>query len=260
MDAANYFVGAPEPPWLAIPAAWPLFVSRVRLARRPHVDLVAARPWALDSGGFSELSLRGRWTVSAAQYADEVAGWIERIGRLEWAAQQDWMCEPWIIQKTGLTVREHQARTVANYLELIRLAPGLPWVPVLQGWEYEEYHEHAESFRAAGVDLAALPVVGLGSVCRRQDTAVAEELARDFHRQGIRLHGFGFKLNGLVRCARYLASADSMAWSYAARKRGAKLPGCTHRNCANCYRYAEHWRGRVLRAIEAGSSQQLTLW
>jgi hypothetical protein len=28
----------------------------------------------------------------------------------------DWMCEPFMLAKTGLSVREHQQRTVTNYL------------------------------------------------------------------------------------------------------------------------------------------------
>ena len=47
------------------------------------------------------------------------------------------MCEPFMLAKTGLTVAEHQARTVANYLELRSLAPELPFVPVLQGWSLD---------------------------------------------------------------------------------------------------------------------------
>ncbi len=31
----------------------------------------------------------------------------DEIGCLLWAAPQDWMCEPWITAKTGLTVAEH---------------------------------------------------------------------------------------------------------------------------------------------------------
>lgn len=39
-----------------------------------------------------------------------------------------------MLARTGLTVREHQERTIANFLELRRIAPGLPFIPVLQGW------------------------------------------------------------------------------------------------------------------------------
>lgn len=192
----------------------------------------------------------GRWTVSAASYAAEVARWADGVGNLLWASVQDWMCEPWIIQKTGLSVREHQERTVASYCELRRLAPWLPWVPVLQGWRFEDYCRHAEDYEAAGVDLEALPVVGLGSVCRRQATDMAEDMIRHFHARGLKLHGFGFKVDGLERVGRYLASADSLAWSFAARKRRLRMEGCEHAACNNCLRWALLWRGEVLRSVE----------
>ena len=35
---------------------------------------------------------------------------------------------------------------------------------------------------------------------------------------GLRLHGFGVKAGGLVRYADCLASADSLAWSFEARR------------------------------------------
>ena len=53
-----------------------------------------------------------------------------------------------------------------------------------------------------------------------------------------------------------LASADSLAWSYDARRR-PPLPGHTHKNCANCQPYALTWRTRVLNSLPP--SQQPTL-
>jgi hypothetical protein len=65
--------------------AVPLFVSRRTLA--PLRRLPRARAgWALDSGGFSELSLHGRWTTSPATYVAEVRRFEQEIGALEWAA------------------------------------------------------------------------------------------------------------------------------------------------------------------------------
>ena len=65
---------------------------------------------------------------------------------------------------------------------------------------------------------------------------------------GIHLHGFGVKAGGLVRYADCLVSADSLAWSFEAR-RAAPLSGCRHANCANCLRYATAWRERMLARI-----------
>lgn len=211
----------------------------------------AVGEWALDSGGFTELNKCGRWTISPEQYATEVRQWQQKLGRLAWAAVQDWMCEPIVREKTKKTVAEHQQLTVENWLRLRELAPELPWVPVLQGWERDDYHRHVELYAAAGTPLPQQPLVGLGSVCRRQHTQMVEGLVADLASQSIRLHGFGFKLTGLAKCYRHLASADSLAWSFAARKRGA-LPGCTHRRCNNCLRWAEVWRLKALQLVGQG--------
>lgn len=258
----RFYLGTHVPRWLSRPefTGVPLFVSARRLRDQRRWRPAVTR-WALDSGGFTELTMYGRWTVTTAQYVADVRRWFAMIGPAEWCAPQDWMCEPHMIEKTGLSVAEHQQRTVANYLELRALAPELPFVPVLQGWEWEDYMRHIEDYRVAGVGLADLPVVGVGSVCRRQATGMAEELMRELHARGIKAHGFGFKIDGLRRCAKYMASADSMAWSLQAR-RGESLPGCTHRKCANCHLYALRWYAKVQRAIAEGErpTKQPSLW
>ena len=96
-----------------------------RLAGRRRLPR-AATGWALDSGGFTELRLHGGWRTSAVEYVSAVRRYRDEIGNLEWAAPQNWMCEPFMSAKTGLTVREHQVRTVSNDLHLRHLAPDLP--------------------------------------------------------------------------------------------------------------------------------------
>src|SRR5947208_244971 len=76
---------------------------------------------------------------SAADEAAAVATYAERIGGLDFAAPQDWMCEPFMTARTGLPVAEHLHRTVENYLTLRRLAPDLPIIPVVQGWRLPDY-------------------------------------------------------------------------------------------------------------------------
>jgi hypothetical protein len=212
----QFYLGAHHAHWLAV-SPRPLFVSHRTLHKRRTLPR-ARTTWALDSGGFTELSQHGRWRVSARDYADAVRRYQAEIGSLAWASSQDWMCEPAITARTGLTVAEHQARTIRSYLDLRDLAPDVPWSPVLQGWTYGDYLDHAEAFERLGVDLAALPVVGIGSVCRRQHTIRSALLVSELARAGLRLHGFGFKLTGLRSVHRELASADSMAWSFHARR------------------------------------------
>lgn len=249
----RFYLGTHEPAWLA--RTWvPLFISHRRLRRQKRLPR-AIGPWALDSGGFTELDRYGRWTVSPAEYATAVARYCDEIGRLEWAAPQDWMCEPRIRRETGLTVAEHQRRTVENFLELRALAPGLPWIPVLQGWTLADYHRCVELYDRAGVSLATGRLVGLGSVCRRQATDEIGAVAHSLFMRGIHLHAFGVKTSGLARFALPVVSADSMAWSLEARKQKVRLPGHRHQDCANCMEYALAWRRRLVTGLVHGANK-----
>lgn len=252
-----FYLGTHLPGWLWDPAAdFPLFVSHRRLARcatlRP-----ATRGWALDSGGFTELSAYGTWHTGPAEYVRATARYDREIGRLEWAAPQDWMCEPFMVDRTGMTVADHQRRTVASFLELRDLWPAesdteCPFMPVLQGWQLADYEACEDLYQAAGVRLEDYPVVGIGSVCRRQATSEIARIVGAFSPR-LALHGFGVKTQGLALFGGLLASADSMAWSYDGR-RSAPLPGHGHKNCANCLAWAARWRERVLAVLEAGTS------
>lgn len=260
----EFYLGTHQPAWLArVPV--PLFVSRRRLAGRKTYPRAVA-PWALDSGGFSELSMFGRWQTTAAQYASEVREFSREVGNLQWAAIQDHMCEPFITAKTmpstphKMAVQWHQSWTIDSYLELKALAPEVPWAPVIQGWEVGDYLRHVEMYDCRGVDLSELPIVGVGSVCRRQGTKDAEWIFTRLAAFGLRMHGFGVKTTGLQRYAHLLESADSMAWSSAARYM-PPLPGCVgHKNCANCERWALQWRGKVLGGMGMDVRPQRDIW
>lgn len=242
-----FYLGTHMPNWLGMPEMPPLFVSRRRLARQKAMPRAQVR-WALDSGGFSELSIHGRWETTPAQYGRAVRLYQDQIGMMDWAAIQDWMCEPFMLEKTGLTMAEHQARTIRSLLELRDSFPEVRWLPVLQGWEEPDYLRHVDQYSRAGVDLGAEPLVGLGSVCRRQATAEAAQIVERLHAEGLSLHCFGFKIKGLGKVARLVSSADSMAWSYNAR-RHPPLPGHTHKSCASCPDWAIQWHGKVMAAI-----------
>ncbi len=243
----RFYLGAHHPSWLAQTDV-PLFLSRARLARRKRLPR-ALGPWALDSGGFSELNKHGAWTVEPATYVAEVRRFARDVGGLAWAAIQDWMCEPDVRRKTGLSVAEHQRRTVDSYVQLCSLAPELPWAPVLQGWTPGEYWDHVELYQRRGVRLTDAPVVGIGSICRRQAHLRPVLLLEDLVRAGLRVHAFGFKRSGLrmlhetgelgaAADAGGVVSADSMAWSYRARRE--------RRGQQNSLGYALEWRAELL--------------
>ena len=88
----HFYIGCPEPSWIGH-AGVPLFVSHRRLARLRRSLPKAAAPWALDSGAFSELAKYGGCRTSPREYVDAVVRYDQQIGKLEFAAPQDMMCE-----------------------------------------------------------------------------------------------------------------------------------------------------------------------
>lgn len=175
----------------------------------------ATVPVILDSGAFSMIAKHGAWIWTARDYVDFVRRACAALGTVQFAATQDWMCEPNMIKRTGLSLEEHQRRTVASYLELRDMAPEVRWLGALQGFTGDDYLRCADKYDRAGVDLAALDLLGLGSVCRRSGTDelvsvigyIVERLP------GVKLHGYGVKSAGTLLSCLDLRSADSEAWS-----------------------------------------------
>lgn len=249
----RFYLGTHQPAWLARDLRVPLLVSHRRLAGR-HSLPRARYPWACDSGGFSELSLYGRWRTDERSYIAALRRYATEIGQLAFAAPMDHMTEPHILARTGATVRIHQHRTVTNYLRLRDLAPELPIIPVLQGQSISDFHRCADLYERHGVDLAALPLLGVGSICRRQHTNEVEHILRSLAARGYRLHAFGAKVLGLGRYADAIASSDSLAWSFA----GRFVPGCSpsHRTESNCLRFALAWHARLRATLHAQAPER----
>jgi hypothetical protein len=257
----TFYLGTHQPGWLNW-ADVPLFVADPRL--RDYVQLPRAMaPWALDSGGFTELQKYGEWQSTPEEYAYRVRRYHRQVGNLVWAAPQDWMCEPAMIHGgrmgpltfvgTGLTELEHQWRTIDSVHTLRgMLGDEVRIIPVVQGSTVESYLRCVDFYRATGLDLRDEPIVGVGSVCRRQSMDEAGEILAALHAVGVtKLHGFGFKKTGLQRFSHLLTSADSLAWSIDARRK-PPLPECVggpHKNCANCWKFAQGWRREVLNRI-----------
>lgn len=209
------------------------FISVNRLRDRKSPFPVG--DWIMDSGAFTEISTHGTYRHSVAEYAAEIRRWSEN-GTLLAAVAQDWMCEPWILEKTGLSVAEHQRLTIARYDDLVwEDTAGIYIMPVLQGYAPADYVRHLDMY---GVDRLAFGAwVGVGSLCKRNGNARAIEavlLAIHGARPDLRLHGFGVKTTALRSALVFdlLHTADSMAWSYQARMAG--------RN-GNDWREAKRW-------------------
>ena len=193
-------------------------VNRLRGRKKP----ISAGKWIMDSGAFTEISTHGRYRTSVEEYAAEINRWAYPGSGLIAAVSQDWMCEPFIVAKTGLSVEEHQRLTVERYDALRALVHGVYLMPVLQGYAPLDYVRHLEMY---GNRLVFGAWVGVGSICKRNANIFAIDAvlsAIKDARPDLRLHGFGLKMTSLGdgRIVEMLETADSLAWSFAARKQG----------------------------------------
>ena len=176
--------------------------------------------WILDSGAFTRIA-SGRDHMPIKDYAQQVARWAV-CGTLEAAVAQDYMCEPFMLQKTNATVAQHQRWTIQRYVDLRDRVTATHLMPVIQGYGPEEYRRHVDAY---GSLLENGAWVGVGSVCKRNGRpgeveAILKAIASE--RPDLRLHGFGLKRTALKSdiVNRLLHSCDSMAWSYQARRQG----------------------------------------
>jgi hypothetical protein len=196
------------------------FISVNALKRREGSFPVG--DWIMDSGAFSTIITYGDYPDPPAAYAERIKRW-SRNGNLLAAVSQDYMCEEAMLAITGKTIAEHQRLTIERYDEILKCDTGGVYImPVLQGYAPADYVSHIRQY---GDRLPVGAWVGVGSVCKRNGNPSAIEevlLAIKRERPDLKLHGFGLKTTALrselVRSL--LETADSMAWSFAARKQG----------------------------------------
>jgi hypothetical protein len=92
----------------------------------------AVNEWMLDSGVFTELARFGRYRDGVEVYAEQIKRW-KTCGQLLTAVSQDYMTEPFILEKTGVTVEEHQRLTIKRYDALLACDTGV--YGLCQDWE-----------------------------------------------------------------------------------------------------------------------------
>lgn len=177
--------------------------------------------WLLDSGAFTRISrLYGfKNHLPVKKYA-KIIRQFTQYGHCLGAVSQDYMCESFILEVTGLDISTHQKLTIHRYDRLLSELgnPPVPIIPVLQGYDPKDYVHHIAKY---GQRLTEGMWVGVGSVCKRNSNpeSVRQALvAIKSERPDLRLHGFGLKLSCLrlsgIRDLLY--SADSAAadlWS-----------------------------------------------
>lgn len=218
---------------------------------------VHVRKWIMDSGAFTQITKWGEFVMSPEEYI-RLACYFQWCGDLQCIVSQDYMCEPDVIQglkDRGIraSVRVHQQKTVERYIELLDLADKyelrVPIMPVLQGWEVEDYWDHycmyKSAFMAGSGRMRWNPAwIGIGSTCKRNKNPeiVAEILdSLEYQMRGYfaqpwmnfeacagidynktKVHLFGFKTTGLKnsRIKDRIYSADSFAYDFDDKMKG----------------------------------------
>lgn len=213
----RFFVGLHQPADAARIGPGFISVNRLRSRKGPF----EVGDWIMDSGAFSTIATHKGYPLPVSEYAEQIRRW-KGNGNLLAAVAQDWMCEPHMIAKTGLDIVTHQLLTIARYVELLKHDTGVYIMPVLQGYAPEDYVRHLGMY---GDKIGYGAWVGVGSVCKRNsDPRVIERVlwAIKEARPDLKLHGFGLKSTALSSAlvVSLLHTADSMAWSFAARKQG----------------------------------------
>lgn len=229
----RFFTGLHQPSDARHFGACFISVNRLR-GRKSHF---AVGDWIMDSGAFTEITRHGGYRRPVSEYADQIRRYAT-CGNLLAAVAQDFMCEPFALSKTGLTVEDHQRMTIERYDALVAERTGVYIMPVLQGYAPSDYVRHVRMY---GDRLGHGAWVGVGSICKRNGdpSQIARVLeAVKAARSDLRLHGFGIKTTSAAHpyIQSLLTTADSMAWSYAARLNG--------RN-GNSWREAKRWTAGI---------------
>lgn len=250
MTAVKFYVGLHQPADARHFDLACISINRLRGRRKP----VECADVLVDSGAFTELEKFGFYRHDVGEYAAEISRLHDAgVVQITAAVAQDYMCEPWMLAKTGLTIADHQRLTIDRYDALLACDVPALVLPVLQGFAPQDYARHV---RAYGSRLTTGMWVGVGSVCKRQGdprAIVAVLQAIKAERPDLRLHGFGVKKTSLMHpgVREMLDTADSMAWSFAARK-GGRNP--------NDWREADAFVDAIKNARPSGVGWQLEMF
>ena len=212
-------------------------------------DPILADRWMLDSGAFSQIDKWGEFILSPEEYV-RLACHFQWCGKLACIVTQDYMCEPDVIRKLqdrGIraSVRIHQRKTVERYIRILELADKyklrVPVMPVLQGWEVEDYKQHLQMYDTALLKRFETKYerrfgslirdgdvwLGIGSTCKRNKNPevvaeILDTLEWSFRTRRPKIHLFGFKQTGLKnsRIKDRIYSADSFAYDFHDKMQG----------------------------------------
>jgi len=174
----------------------------------------------LDSGTFGAHFYDRGFKFTMDEYIDLVSFMRPNL----WSSM-DVPCEPHLIP-IPMSTTERIERTVDNAQYLAAHAPP-GFVPVIQGWEIEDYLYCAGLMESCGL---IRPVMGIGSLCRRGSQGKIIAIVRELHRKlpDTKFHAFGVKISALNynngEILNYLHSLDTAAWQFKKCDDGKRRP------------------------------------
>lgn len=206
---------------LVASAHWDNDKKRFRVIR-PPADWVESA--CVDSGGFAIMQKFGKYPWSVSQYSDFI--WdVTRDVRLDFSAIMDYACEPSVNREVYRSNKERIKATIRNEAECMRVAPDLPWLPVLQG---DSLTERAFDI-AIRRRMAMLPInyAGIGSVCGRGKAGAIEAIL--FYRDqlpSLKHHCFGMHIQALDNDIVFdtVKSWDSYGWNWGKGQKSIDRP------------------------------------
>lgn len=267
--------------------------AKKRRFRVPKYTDLSEADVALDSGGFTAMlgfKKKGTQPGLAGIYPWTLADYLELVSELHpsWWAQPDLCVEPEIagtqeevtrrVDMTATLLEETMRTLYAWHNEMARTGWSAraihnelpPPVPVLQGWSVSDYLRSLDNLMAVWQRwepwVAPPKLIGLGSVCRRTLNdpvhglwAILAGLEGRLPK-GARAHAFGVKgaATTKLKMMGFVASADSMAFDYAARvkAREARISNTTAHRTQEMDRWMANAKSRM--APRAGDQFQLS--
>lgn len=210
---------------LVASACWDNERGRFKISRPPadHISSIC-----IDSGGFTAAKRWGRYPWTIAQYAE----WIGQMSRdviLDFCAVMDYACEPTVNRSILATNQSRIEATIENEIACKEVAPGLPWLPVLQGDNLAERTYDLDRRREMG--LRPTDYAGIGSVCGRGAHGARQVVKFYADRlPGVKYHGFGMHIQALDDDAVYgvVKSWDSYSWNWGRGQKGVDRPAECH--------------------------------
>ena len=177
----------------------------------------------LDSGGYSFYMKYGKYPFDLEKYI-ELVYLIQDQSPLFKVAILDYPCEPKLDRHRPMTNKERIDKTISNAVECFQADRKIPWLPVIQGYEIDEYSSCIDQYKDVGIKS---DYWAIGSLCSRkgQKMKIRNIVSSIVEYTGdVKLHSFGLTLSYLSdpQIFNSIYSTDSSSWNYRARTMAEK--------------------------------------